>query len=296
MLRADRQIKKLLKHRHKRSKRLAKSKHKLDRAMKQRDAARKRASKAAARTGLAQIVLGRTLRVHPNPQGIQVTDKPALRKRLHRLRTREQHVERKTRVLARKVDRARHRKQHSQRKVSRSRVQARKAARERAEDRLSGRITQMLAIAKERAGIGPASNRKQAFRRPARGTISQGYGCQDHRGKGRHGPCLRFHDGIDIATSSGSTVRASADGVVAYVGRNPWDDGKRAFVVIIGHARGYESIYAHLKPVRKVKAGQRVRRGQVIGVVGMTGHTTGPHVHWEISRNFHTIDPRRAGR
>jgi murein DD-endopeptidase MepM/ murein hydrolase activator NlpD len=91
-------------------------------------------------------------------------------------------------------------------------------------------------------------------------------------------------------------VRASAAGYVAYVGWNPWDRGRRAFVVIIAHRRGYESIYAHLKPQRNVRAGQRVRRGQVIGVVGLTGHTSGAHVHWEVSRHFRTSDPRRAGR
>ena len=47
---------------------------------------------------------------------------------------------------------------------------------------------------------------------------------------------------------------------------------------------------------RKVKAGQRIRRGQVLGVVGMTGRTSGPHVHWEVSRDFRTLDPTRAGR
>jgi murein DD-endopeptidase MepM/ murein hydrolase activator NlpD len=99
---------------------------------------------------------------------------------------------------------------------------------------------------------------------------------------------------VDIATRAGTSVRASADGYVAYVGWNPWDAKRRAFVVIIGHARGIETIYGHLRPVRKVRAGQRVRRGQAIGVVGLTGHTTGPHVHWEVSRDFQTMDPLAA--
>ncbi len=94
----------------------------------------------------------------------------------------------------------------------------------------------------------------------------------------------------------GASVRASADGYVAYVGWNPWDEGRRAYVVIIGHARDLETIYAHLKPVALVRAGQHVRRGQRIGLVGLTGHTSGPHVHWEVSRDFHTMDPRSVGR
>ena len=109
---------------------------------------------------------------------------------------------------------------------------------------------------------------------------------------GRHGRdrCGRFHDGIDIATPRGTRVHASAAGYVAYVGWNPWDRGRRAFVVIIGHARGIETVYAHLAPVRMVRAGQAVKRGQAIGVVGLTGHTTGAHVHWEVSRDFRSMD------
>jgi murein DD-endopeptidase MepM/ murein hydrolase activator NlpD len=292
MLRADRQIKRLEKQRKQRSGRITRAKRKLDRAIDRRDATRERAGKAGARAEVARETLGRTLRVRPNPSGIQVSDRPKLRKRVRALQAREQHVERKSRVLARKVDRARNRKQQTMRKVSRGRIVARRQARERAEDKLSSRITQMLSLAKQRASSGPASTRRTGFRMPARGTISQDYGCS----RSRRGSCRYFHDGIDIATSRGAVVRASADGYVAYVGRNPWDDGKRAYVVIIGHARGYESIYAHLKPVRRVKAGQRVRRGSVVGVVGMTGHTSGPHVHWEVSRAFRTVNPRKAGR
>ena len=84
----------------------------------------------------------------------------------------------------------------------------------------------------------------------------------------------------------------SATGYVAYVGWNPWDGRRRAYIVIIGHAGGYETIYAHLKPVRKVRAGQLVRQGQTIGLSGNTGRSTGPHVHWEVSRGFRTMDPR----
>ena len=129
---------------------------------------------------------------------------------------------------------------------------------------------------------------KTGFRRPVKGHISQGYGCQSRRA----GHCLRFHDGIDIATRRGARVRASATGYVAYVGWNPWDEQRRAFIVIIGHAGGYETIYAHLLPIRTVRAGQRVARGQPIGRAGSTGHSTGPHVHWEVSRGFRTLDPQ----
>ncbi len=91
-------------------------------------------------------------------------------------------------------------------------------------------------------------------------------------------------------------MRASASGYVAYVGWNPWDRGRRAFIVIIGHAGGYETIYAHMLPIRKVRAGQFVRTGQTIGRAGSTGHSTGPHVHWEVSKGFVTRNPKSVGR
>ncbi len=136
----------------------------------------------------------------------------------------------------------------------------------------------------------------EGFQKPARGTLSQRYGCTGYRTNPRRGSCAHFHDGVDIAATRGSTVRASADGYIAYVGRNPWDTGSRAFVVLIGHAGGFETVYGHLQPIRMVQAGQRVERGDVIGRVGVTGRSTGPHVHWEVSRDGHTLDPLRAGR
>ena len=112
----------------------------------------------------------------------------------------------------------------------------------------------------------------------------------------RRGSCRHFHDGVDIAAPKGTKVRASADGYVAYAGFSPWDNGSRAYIVIIGHANGYESVYAHLQPKRSVRAGQKVKRGDVIGSVGMTGLTSGPHVHWEIRRGGVDLNPLRAGR
>jgi murein DD-endopeptidase MepM/ murein hydrolase activator NlpD len=155
----------------------------------------------------------------------------------------------------------------------------------------------MLTLAKERAAARSTKHALRDLLRPARGRVSQGYGCHDARRSRRGGGgCARCHDGVDIATAAGARVRASADGYVAYVGWNPWDNGRRAYVVIIGHANDLETIYAHLKPVALVRAGQHVRRGQRIGLVGMTGHTSGPHVHWEVSRDFRTVDPRSLRR
>lgn len=100
-----------------------------------------------------------------------------------------------------------------------------------------------------------------------------------------------FHDGIDIGAGMYSPVVAAAPGRVVWVGRLP--DG--AVVVLIAHIGGLVSLYAHLddriSPPR-VAAGDQVREGQIIGAIGMTGMTTGPHLHFVVWRSGELIDPR----
>ena len=297
MRRADRQIRRLERTRSDQGRRVERASRRLERALGRRQRALHKEERILDRLVSARLQRDRTLRVRPAPSGRQVVDRPTLRKRVDRLHRQLERQSRTTARADRRVDRASRVKQRQSRHASPSRVTARRQARERAETRLGSQISLMLSVAKERAQRRTAGSERRGFRRPARGTISQGYGCQrSARGKHRRSVCLRFHDGVDIATGRGAPVRASASGYVAYVGWNPWDRGRRAFVVIIGHTRGYESIYAHLMPTRRVRAGQRVRRGQVIGVVGLTGRTSGAHVHWEVSKGFRTLDPRRAGR
>lgn len=99
-----------------------------------------------------------------------------------------------------------------------------------------------------------------------------------------------FHEGIDIAAPMYSPVIAAAPGRVVWVGHLP--DG--AMVVLIAHLGGLVSLYAHLDdriaPPR-VAAGDQVYLGQIIGAVGMTGLTTGPHLHFVVWRNGELIDP-----
>ena len=296
MLRADKQVKRLQLQRQRYEKRFKAAKRKLDKAIDRRNAVRGRLERTEDRLDDAGHVLARAVRVRPNPRGTQAVDKPALRKQLRKLDSKVERLEKKTRKVERKVERARKAKQARHKKVAKARVEARKDARERAEDRLGGAIKQMLDLSKARAGADFRTASGKGFMKPARGTISQPYGCTGYRANPRRGSCAHFHDGIDIAARRGTRVRAAADGFVAYVGRNPWDNGERAFVVIIGHAGGYETVYAHLQPQRKVRAGQRVERGDVIGTIGTTGHTSGPHVHWEVSRGFRSQNPLRAGR
>ena len=96
-----------------------------------------------------------------------------------------------------------------------------------------------------------------------------------------------FHDGLDLAAPLGTAVRAAADGVVELAGR--LNDG--AVAVRVRHPDGSETFYAHLEPDLPVKAGDTVSAGETIGNVGVTGHTTGPHLHLGLRRDGRSIDP-----
>ena len=104
-----------------------------------------------------------------------------------------------------------------------------------------------------------------------------------------------FHDGLDLAAPVGQSVFAAADGRVAFAG--PVADG--AVVVRIVHDDGSETLYGHLGTDLKVRAGDRVVAGEQIGEIGMTGKTTGPHLHFELRHDGQLVDPAlwiKAGR
>jgi murein DD-endopeptidase MepM/ murein hydrolase activator NlpD len=95
------------------------------------------------------------------------------------------------------------------------------------------------------------------------------------------------HRAIDIGAPTGSAVLSSDGGFVAFVG---WTDIGYGYLIIIDHGNGYSSYYAHLSQMY-VTLGQRVERGQVIGAVGSTGNSTGPHLHLEIRYNNEPQNP-----
>ena len=104
-----------------------------------------------------------------------------------------------------------------------------------------------------------------------------------------------YHDGVDYAAPLGTPVRAIAAGTVVGAGRVA--DG--AVIVRIRHGDGSESLYGHLDADLPVRVGDRVEAGDRVGKIGMTGHTTGPHLHLELSVHGRTVDPQRwidAGR
>ena len=97
----------------------------------------------------------------------------------------------------------------------------------------------------------------------------------------------KFHSGIDFSANLGTEAYATGDGVVADVENNEWGYGN---MVIIDHGFGYKTRYAHLQKA-KVRKGQKVKRGQLIGYIGNTGKTTGVHLHYEVLKNDVQIDP-----
>jgi murein DD-endopeptidase MepM/ murein hydrolase activator NlpD len=99
-------------------------------------------------------------------------------------------------------------------------------------------------------------------------------------------PWRGMHTGIDIQASYGAPVRSTADGIVSYVG---WRSGYGK-TVMIDHGLGTVTLYGHNSGYA-VAPGQKVRKGQVICYIGMTGYTTGPHCHYEVQRGGRKINP-----
>ncbi len=114
------------------------------------------------------------------------------------------------------------------------------------------------------------------------GSISSGYG-------GRTGPIeggYEWHSGIDIAVEFGTPVYATAAGTVEQAG---WNGGYGRYVRI-AHGDDYETAYGHMSGIAVV-AGQQVIKGEIIGFVGSTGYSTGPHLHYEVLADGQNIDP-----
>lgn len=97
----------------------------------------------------------------------------------------------------------------------------------------------------------------------------------------------RMHTGIDFTAEIGTDVYATGDGVVEVLEDGAWGYGKS---IVINHGFGYKTRYAHLSAF-KVRQGQKIKRGELIGLVGNTGKSTGPHLHYEVELNNNKIDP-----
>ena len=118
-----------------------------------------------------------------------------------------------------------------------------------------------------------------------RGWVTQRFGPAMHP---LYPGMLYMHKGIDIAWAHGTEILATADGEVSYIENNPAQYGLN---LIIRHQYGYSTRYAHLSGIT-VQAGQKVRRGQVIGYLGNTGLSVGDHLHYEVIIAGQVVDPQ----
>jgi len=128
---------------------------------------------------------------------------------------------------------------------------------------------------------------KSLMRTPISGVqITSGFGMRRHPLLGYN----KLHTGIDFGAPRGTPIKAAGDGVVQHAG---WR-GAYGRTVIIKHDGRYSTLYAHMSKTANLKAGQKVRQGQVIGYVGSTGRSTGPHLHYEVRKNDKPINPKRV--
>lgn len=118
--------------------------------------------------------------------------------------------------------------------------------------------------------------------KPINGPVTSGFGVRFHPIYKRH----VHHDGIDFSAPVGTKVYAPGDGTVRYTGYNFGYGNK----VVIDHGFGYRTVYAHLSK-SLVTTGQKVKRGDIIALSGNTGVSTGPHLHYEIHKNYQKINP-----
>ncbi|HUM65313.1 MAG TPA: M23 family metallopeptidase [Chitinophagaceae bacterium] len=98
---------------------------------------------------------------------------------------------------------------------------------------------------------------------------------------------VKMHAGLDFAAPQGTPIYATANGTVTTAGNKGNGYGN---LVIINHGYGYQTLYGHMVKV-KSRPGQKVSRGEIIGWVGSTGKSTGPHCHYEVHKNGNKIDP-----
>lgn len=119
---------------------------------------------------------------------------------------------------------------------------------------------------------------------PAKGWVTSNYGSRVSPFTG----VPQHHTGMDIANRIGTQVVASADGIVVQAGK----DGSLGKFITISHGYGIKTTYGHLSDIQ-VKAGQKVKRGAQIGLMGNTGRSTGPHLHYAVSVNGLNVNPEK---
>lgn len=127
---------------------------------------------------------------------------------------------------------------------------------------------------------------------PAEGRVSQGYGSTSDTGF--INDAYEFHNGVDIAAKTGTPIRAARSGIIKAIGTN----GQYAYGqwIAVEHDNNLTTLYGHLSAYGPFKQGNAVKKGDIIGYVGMTGYATGPHVHFGVyASNTFITQPRWFG-
>lgn len=148
------------------------------------------------------------------------------------------------------------------------------------------RSAEVAQIVAARAKESATDGWRQRFLWPVTGRISGMFGSQRIYAGGEPGA---YHSGVDIAGKTGTPILAPADGVVVLATPRPFSlEGN---LLIIDHGQGLNSAFLHLSRI-DVREGQAVKRGQLLGAVGSTGRSTGPHLHWSMKWRQARIDPQ----
>jgi murein DD-endopeptidase MepM/ murein hydrolase activator NlpD len=181
-----------------------------------------------------------------------------------------------------------------------ARMAANKAAAEKAvaqaaaaQRSLQAKIDQLIRERQQSGNIPSRYNGTLVW--PLSGTVTQNFGCTGFGWEPRRGGCAHFHSGIDIAAPMYTPIKAAGAGTVVFAGPNPYDAYPKAWIVIIAHSADLVTWYGHVdnrvKPPA-VSAGDQVKQGEVIAYIGMTGRTTGPHLHWMVEHRNDFKNPR----
>jgi murein DD-endopeptidase MepM/ murein hydrolase activator NlpD len=120
--------------------------------------------------------------------------------------------------------------------------------------------------------------------RPAKGWLTSKFGYRISPFTGRR----EFHKGLDIANQKGTEIIAPADGIIKFAGKK----GFMGDLLVIDHGHGFVTRYGHLANILK-KRGEKVKRGDLVAVMGNSGRTTGPHLHYEVHLNGVPINPEK---
>jgi murein DD-endopeptidase MepM/ murein hydrolase activator NlpD len=185
---------------------------------------------------------------------------------------------------------ARQQQQYQSLVANKAKLKATLAAQAKAAAAIEALIRKLVLAAMSQGGIPSAYS--GSFIWPMPGIVTQQFGCTGFYLEPAYGDCAHFHKGIDISNAMYTPIHAAGAGKVVFSGKSPYDT---AWIVVIAHSTHLVSWYVHLDnythpPI--VHAGQYVSQGQTIAYEGLTGNTTGPHLHWATQLDNVWVNPR----